>query len=215
MRRLLAAFSAAAFLSTAALAGGDAQPPSTADIVAGVESAYRDVHSLRADFVQVTRSPSLGTEEKQKGKLHLKRPRMMRMEFTGPDARLVVTDGEKIWIYSPADKQAFLYQDLGTGGGMGVLLDDLDKLDEHFDVRRVEDDRRSYVLELTPKTEAPFKSLRVEVSRGQYTLKRIVIVDQMGNETELAFSQVKTNVDLPDSEFQFQVPKGAKVIEGM
>lgn len=202
-----------------AQAGSTESTESTEDIVKGVESTYKGIESLRADFVQTTRSPAMGTEDKQKGKLHLKRPRKMRMEFTGADSKLVVTNGESIWIYSPSDKQVYVYKDLGGGAGMGVLLDDLDKLDEHFDVKVLDKqggaEKRSYLLELVPREQAGFKKLHVEISRKKYTLERLVIIDQMDNQTELAFSQVKMNVAMPDSDFAFEAPKGTQVIEGM
>ena len=36
-------------------------------VIDGVEAAYADVSSLKADFVQVTRSAAMGDETKQKG----------------------------------------------------------------------------------------------------------------------------------------------------
>ena len=46
-------------------------------------------------------------------------------------------------------------------------------------------------------------------------LEKIVITDQLDNETELSFQQVKTNIDLPDDEFVFVAPAGTQVVEGM
>lgn len=203
-----------------AFAAPGAEPETVDEIVAGVEQTYKGVTSLRADFQQVTRSSALGTEDRQRGSIHLKRPRKMRMEFQGPTPRLMVTDGKSIWLYSPADKQAFVYRDLGTGGGgdMGVLLDDLDKIGDLFEVsildRKDAKEGKSYTLELRPRKEAAFKKLRVVVSRRKFLLEKIVIVDQLDNETELSFQQIKLNVDLPDTDFVFVAPAGTQVVEG-
>jgi outer membrane lipoprotein-sorting protein len=37
-------------------------------------------------------------------------------------------------------------------------------------------------------------------------------VDAFGNEVDLRFNQVRTNVALNDSDFSFEVPKGAQVL---
>ena len=70
-----------------------------------------------------------------------------------------------------------------------------------------------FSLALTPKEEAPFKSLLLEVHKRKLTLKRILVVDTFDNETELRFSGVKVNGTVDDSQFQFDVPEDAELIQ--
>jgi outer membrane lipoprotein carrier protein len=188
-------------------------------VVAGVESTYKDVASIRADFVQVTRSAALGGEQKQRGRMVLKRPRKMRWEFQGADASLFVTDGSTMWVWSPAQNQVVVTREVGAeSDGAVALLGGLDKLDELFFVSLLEaesgPEKRTHVLELVPRKPTPaFKKLRITVDRKKYTLERLVWTDAFDNQVDLSFSQVRLNQDVSDAEFTFQVPAGANVID--
>ncbi|NOY26818.1 MAG: outer membrane lipoprotein carrier protein LolA [Oligoflexia bacterium] len=198
----------------------DAEPATVTELVAAVGAAYKDVNSLRADFVQVTRSPAMGEGEKQRGKVQLMRPRSMRWDFSSPDVKLFVTDGKTMWVYTPADKQVFVTEDLGgddkSSGGMDQLLGNLENLDEYFDVtlldRQGGSQKASYVLELVPKSDMQFKKLRLELDHRHYGLERLVIVDAFDNETDLSFSNLKLNPTLDPSVFTFVVPAGIQVV---
>ncbi len=207
------------FFALALPVQGAPSDPTTDEVVAGIEAAYGEVESFRADFVQVSRSPAMGETGKQRGKMQVKRPRKMRWDFQRPDAKLFVTDGARMWVYSPDDKQAILYENVESAGagGMESLLTGLDKLDEHFEVSQIEDAdarrRNNIVLLLRPKTEGMnMKSLRIEFTRKKYNLHRLVMVDAFDNETELSFSQVRLNTPIDDSVFDFQPPAGVEVI---
>lgn len=187
-----------------------------ADVVSGVKAAYKDVQSIRADFTQVRKDAVLKTEDKQRGKLSLKRPRKMRFEFVHPKPSLFVTDGRTLWIYNAELNQVIEQPDLGAeGSGMGILLDDLSRLDELFEVTLVPEDRgpRLYhTLRLVPRKTGSFKSLELNVTKQKYLLQDLMLVDVMDNVTEMHFTGVRLNQDVPDSEFTFVAPVGAQVI---
>lgn len=203
-------------LSSPVLAVGETEPSTVTEVVAAVEKVYEGTETLRADFVQVTRSATLGEEQRQKGRVVLKRPRQMRWEFTAPDNKLFVTDGQTIWIWSPKDNQVIIYKDFSEAtGDMAGLLSDMRQLDELFQVELVDDgkpDRQSYVLFLKPKKAGNTKHLRVEVSKRKYLVEHVEITDQFDTVTDLTFSQVRINPKVTESEFQFTVPAGAQVI---
>lgn len=194
--------------------------PTIEELVQEIETTYAEVESLRAEFVQTTRSAALGEGQKQRGRMELKRPAKMRWDFQRPDPRLFVTNGKRMWVYSPVDKQAILYEDLSKAGGGGIqsLLGDLEALDEHFEVTQVDDPEarrvNNIVLQLVPKKEnVNFKSLRLEVTRKKYGLRRLVLVDAFDTETEISFTQVRLNTAMEDSVFEFEPPPGVEVIK--
>ena len=184
-------------------------------VIKAVETAYTDVTTLRAEFVQVTRSVAMGDETKQRGRVLLKRPKMMRWEFTQPAGNTFVTNGEKMWAWSAAEKQVIVSKAGASGGqGMAQLLDDLNRLGELFEATLVDDSGHpnSIVLALKPKTEAGFQKLTLRLSNKDYAVQHVVILDAFGNEVELSFNQVKNNVSIDDDRFTFQVPAGATVL---
>lgn len=196
----------------------DAEPATVEDLVVEIEKTYGDVQSVRADFVQVSRTVT--GEHKTKGKVSLKRPRLMKWDSTKePGGSLFVTNGEKMWIYSPTDSQVLVYSDLSQAGGGAPfdLLDSLENLTEHFDVKLESaeggKERKSFVVVLTPKAEGQYKSIRLVLSKRRYEIESITLTDAFGGETEFIFTKVQTNSEIPDSEFDFTAPVGAEVIE--
>jgi len=86
MRSLLRALVSACVLSVAArpAAALEQEPRNVQELITAVEHVYAPVQSIRADFVQVSRSASLGDEQRQKGRVILMRPRQRLWYFTSP-----------------------------------------------------------------------------------------------------------------------------------
>ena len=138
----------AVFSATAGAADNEGPPLSTVqEVVSAVEGVYGQAESLRADFVQVTRSVALGEEQRQRGKVVMMRPRMMRWDFTAPDTKLFVTDGKTMWVWSPDDNQVIIYDDVSGGGsGMASLFTDLNQLDELFEIQILDSHNKTETL---------------------------------------------------------------------
>jgi len=197
----------------------DASPesPTTAEVVAAIKDTYRNVITVRADFTQIRVDPITKVEDKQKGRLSLKRPRKMRFDVLSPTPRTFVTDGTTLWFYDPAQKQVIEQADMGSSGsgsGVGVLLDDLSKLDELFETSLLPENKpSSHTLHLVPRKEGVFKSLDLTVSKQKYVLQDLVLVDPMGAVTEMHFTGVRFDADVADTEFVFVAPPGVQVIK--
>lgn len=226
MKRLSQLLSGAAVLATVALVAvptfaeptPEAAAPETVDqLVERVEATYKDVQSLQASFEQVTVSPVGGDPITQAGTVSLKRPRMMRWDSTTSTAgSLFVTDGTKMWLYTPEFKQVLVYQDLSAAGGMGQLdlLSSLDSLDETFTIQAdLAAEGDSIPVVLTPKVESQYKTIVLEVAKSDYGLKSLVMTDVLGVETTMRFSGVELNAELPDDRFSFTAPEGVDVIQ--
>ena len=191
-------------------------------LVEAVKAAYADADAMRADFVQVQSTVGFGPGEKQRGKVVFQRPKKMRWEFKAPVPKSFITDGKKMWVWSPRENdgkgQVIIYENLAASSGMSDLLADLSALDEHFSVELATDDgqvKRSHVLLATPKKEgADIKHLKLWLVRRNYQLERVEVTDQFGNVTDMSFSQVKINpANIKKTEFSFTPPPGAEVIE--
>jgi len=217
IRSFLALLLTSLLLCSTALAQDFTALGSVDEIVKAVEGVYGDVEALQADFIQVSTSAALGDEQRQKGRVVVRRPRMMRWEFTSPDKKLFMTDGATMWIWSPADNQVIVYKDFSASGSdVTGLLSDLNKLNELFEVALMADESGddSYVLDLTPKSAdaGNFKQLRISFTKRKLLVNRVLLTDQFDNVTDLSFSQVKLDAKVDDDSFVFQIPSGAEVI---
>ncbi len=190
-------------LPTSAL-GQDAQA-----VIGKIEARYSEVLVIDAQFLQKT-SSSLYGEDIQKGSVTLKRPMKMRWDFGD---KQWIMNGERLWIYTIADKQVIEFD---TSGGpvdpMYSLLGSLDKLSALFEVAVVQSDEKAHVLDLTPKGDAEFKKIQLTLS-ADLVLEKVRVTNPMGDPVELSFSDVKLGQEAPDEQFNFKAPDGVEVIK--
>src|SRR3990172_10606963 len=108
--------------------------PST-DLLKRVQSTYRDVNDLTADFVQ--QSYIEGFDAKSfRGKLFLKKPGMVRWDYTRPVKQNIIINGDKIILYFHEQKQAIIQKASAhpdAEPAMG-LLSNIEKWEESFSV---------------------------------------------------------------------------------
>lgn len=190
--------------------------PSVTQLIDAVEATYSGATSIRAEFLQVDKSKSLGTEVRQRGRIVLERPRKVRVEMGFPVTQTYVSDGKTMWAYSVKDKQVFESPELGGGGGMGILLEDLSKIGDLFDVTLLPEEPskpQSVTVKLVPRQQGAFKSLQLTMSKQKYVLQDLVLVNQLDDVTQMTFSAVTMNKDIPDAEFTFVAPPGVKVVK--
>ena len=182
----------------------------TEELIKAIEAKYADVTGMQADFTQTTRSVLFGAEQ-QRGDVTLKRPSMMRWNFT--NEKQFVTDGKTMWIYTRADNQVIKYDDISTSTSTAdSLLQSLDKLSTIFKVELEPSDSGQHVLILLPNGEnSQFKKIRLILSKS-LLVDHVVVTDAFDNVTELQFTNMKLNTEVSDSLFQFDIPSGAEVI---
>jgi outer membrane lipoprotein carrier protein len=196
---------------SAADAGDDA-----AKTLDAVQKRYDAVQDLRATFSQTSFSAALGKETEARGSVVVKRPGKMRWEYTKPDGRVIVLDGNAIRIWSPEEKQlqiAALSPEnvsptaLGFLMGQGVLRDS-------FDAKPVsEPGRHERGLLLHPKGDAGFESLTLWLDPKSLQLRESVVVDLFGNRTRVRLDAIVENGGVDASAFELSAPAGADVID--
>jgi len=126
-----------------------------------------------------------------------------------------VSDGKTVWIHDPAfaevqklpAAEGFL-----TGAAAQFLLGAGD-MRRDFKVSALSCDATKAELELIPRQPATYEKLVLDVDAKTGNVQQTRIVDLLGNVVVVEFSDQRFNLKPPDSEFQFQVPEGTKVIE--
>src|SRR5262245_14961395 len=82
-------------------AGSALAGPSLDDVVRGVESAYGRMNDLKADFNQTSFNKSLNSTIPAQGAVYLKKGGKLRWEYSEPTKQEIVSDGKKLWVYTP------------------------------------------------------------------------------------------------------------------
>lgn len=207
----------AAVLVLAAASAASAQ--SLDDVVRDLEATYARVADLRADFTQTAFNKSLNQTIPAQGVVYLKRGGKLRWEYTEPTPQQIVSDGKKLWVYTPALNQVNVGEaPEALAGPAGSFLAGLGRLRAEFAVRFLNpadprDRAGHWVLDLTPRHPLPtLARLILSVDAKTWEVRRAVVYDQFENTVTMRFTKVALNSGLPDRLFAFEPPKGVATV---
>jgi outer membrane lipoprotein carrier protein len=170
------------------------------------------VQTMRASFRQeVVRGAEQATEE-ARGHVTLKRPGRFRWDYEQPYQRVVLADGQKLWLYE-ADLEQVTVRPLAAGLGEtpAALLTGGRDILERFDyVSSWSGDRLTWVRLKPRAADSDFDSVAIAFAGD--TPVQLELNDRLGQQTRLYLSDVRTNVSVADDTFHFEVPAGVDVI---
>src|SRR3954464_10420658 len=183
-------FGLAAICLLTAVAVAQQAAPSVDKVSEDLDRHYNELRSLRATFSETYRGA--GITRTESGTLWLSRPGKMRWEYTEPREKLFVSDGKTAYFYVPGERQA-----------RKAPLDKLDdlrsplryllgktKLKKEFEnlTVRAGDQPGAVLIRGVPTGMADrVTEMTMELGpNGQ--VRRIVIEEADGSETEFAFS---------------------------
>jgi outer membrane lipoprotein carrier protein len=193
--------------------------PTLDEAVQRVEVTYRALRDLKATFQQSAFNKTLNQATEARGTLYWKRPGKLRWEYTAPTPQQIVSDGAKLWVYTPELKQVNVADaPSALTGPAGSFIQGLGQVREHFTPRFLNpaqplDADGLAVLDLAPKKSEPLLArLVVSVDPASGLVRKAVVYDQLGNTVSVRFLDVATNPSLADSLFVFTPPPGVAVI---
>lgn len=187
-------------------------------VLSEIQNRYEKTNDSEANFIQEYLGKGM-KQSKGEGKVYFKKKGMMRWDYTVPKQKMI-SDGHTLWYYQPEEKQVlvsdvskFLKEKtpLAFLAGEGNLSRDFNLLNVNESVSQKED---NYVVELAPKEPfATLTKLILTVDKKNYNILQADVVDELGNVTRTRFTELKTNVGLSNSFFQFTIPPGTDVIK--
>ena len=177
-----------------------------------MEAFSKDLKSTSGSFSQsVTDANGRGGDE-SRGTLSLQAPRQFRWETKQPYEQTIVADGQRVWVYEPDLQQVTVRsQSSEEAHSPLTVLTDLSQLDSQFTATESGERDGLAWLKLTSKAKDP-EFEYAELGFAAHDLERMLFKDQLGNTTEIRFSDWKRNPKLAADTFQFTPPKGVDVI---
>lgn len=175
-------------------------------------SLLSQADTLTGRFSQLSLDASGTQLQETSGELALKRPGQFRWHTDEPMEQLLVSNGEKVWLYDP-DLQQVTIQQLDqrlTHTPALLLSGDVSTISENFEVSHKE---VGDVIDFTLRPKARdtlFDSLRLSFRGG--VINDMQLIDSVGQRTNILFMGVKMNEPLKSGLFQFEIPEGADVI---
>jgi outer membrane lipoprotein carrier protein len=181
-----------------------------------IQQKYDKVRDFTADFTQTYQGGVLRKTSTEKGTLQVKKPGRMRWEYTSPEQKLFVSDGQKIYSYIPADRQVIVSSvptdDRATTAvlflvGKGDLARDFNV--SYADAAAPD----TIALKLDPTSrQADYDWLELVVDRESLQIRTLIAAEREGGRSTFQFSNYRENTGLADKIFTFKIPRGVDVV---
>ena len=172
--------------------------------------------TLRAGFTQIVVAKNGTRPQQSSGVMIFSRPGKFRWQIEKPYSQLLVSDGEKVWIYDP-DLRQVTVKKVGNalGGTPAALLagesGGKSSLEKSFTLREAGEREGLEWVEAVPKSqESGFEKLRLGFAGSD--LKAMELLDNFGQTTSLYFSNLERNPVVAASLLSFKPPAGVDVI---
>jgi len=190
------------------------------DVVNNIKKNYSSLESYQANFSIV--SAKGDKKATQTGVLRFKSSDKLLMEFYQPSRQKIVSNGEMMWIYIPS-MNVVAEQDLMSDSGLFTSGSEagLNRLFSKYHYRfaskdepeTMPDGSKMYTLVLKQKeSRGGYKTINLWISES-FFIQKAEGFTSSGKKVEITLSDIKTNVDLPNGIFKFDIPATARVIK--
>lgn len=185
------------------------------EVLEKIQYFYDNIKSIKADFIQETIFLN-GSKEIRTGKVLIKKPGKFRWEYQSPEKFLIISDGVRVFIYYPEEKEVLIYPSgkvissqlaLGFMNGRGSIKKDL-KL-ESFEILN----KKEWKISFLPLTKDPYIEkivLTVNLDTGE--IKEFYFINTAGEKMRIVFNKLEYNLSLGNNLFTFVPPRDSKII---
>lgn len=186
------------------------------DLSRKIQETYTSIQSFKTGFRQKLTNAASGEVQERTGTILFRKPRNIRWETISPEKELLVVRDDLVWDVFPAEGVAYKYSLEGKFSSKTMLefLTGEVSLEQDFQVldQGLEDGLRK--VRLVPKNPEPSLVLAyLWLDPQDLTLKKILLVDFFGNGNELAFEDLKLDVNVSDDQFSYTPPEDMAVID--
>jgi len=140
----------------------------------------------------------------------------MKWSYGAPDTQILISNGSTLWLYVPEEEQATKVpiESIYSSNTPALFLAGKGKLTQTFNVESVNLDKNPISITLTPKADdQALTRLQLFANKKNYQITGSTVYDKLGNKTEIRFSNIQTNREIPEKTFQFQAPANVEVLD--
>lgn len=213
-RRLMRTFAAAALMLLVTVPAGGGNAAASASRAAHLSSAERaevarieeylnSLSTVRAHFLQAT-----STGQFAEGELYLSRPGRLRIEYEPPVRVLIVADGTWL-IYHDKELEQVSYVPLGSTPARILTKGkvSLSAADGEFVVTGFSRASGTIRLTVVQKKDPKAGSVTLVFNANPLVLKKWVVTDPQGVETDVSLVSARFDVPLNPKLFEFKDPR--------
>lgn len=177
-----------------------------------VEALYSTQKTLIVQFKQITENAVLKTRRESAGRIMIQRPDKLRWDQRTPDQSLLVSDGKKVWFYTPPFDETERGQvierkavDVKSQLASAVLSGNFSSV-KGLRVKAIGPE----TFELTPKagTAGDVSQIQLTIDTEAKQITHVLLLHKSGNKTQIELSQIELGKPIPASDFVFVPPPG-------
>jgi outer membrane lipoprotein carrier protein len=191
--------------------GADGPPES---MLKALENRYNQAKTLQVLFTEYYTPPG-AIRRTESGILMLRRPGRMRWNYSQPAGKLIVSDNKYLWLYTPAANRVEKMK-LKESDDMRVPMAFLlGKLDFSKEFRNIQAKPVEGGTEIScePKSDnLPYSHVEFVVGPDQQ-IRQVKVIGFDNSILDFRFEQERLDPPLDSKLFQFQMPKGAELVE--
>ena len=163
--------------------------------------------SIMCDFVQEKNLSMLEDKIVSTGKFWFKRDNKVRMEYFKPTYYLIVINGNNIKTKDSQKETKVSGKSFEQINKMMIDCVQGTALDNKSFNTRLFENGQSYLVEMTPVTKSMqgiFKNINLTVDKKDYSVTKMDMVEQSGDNTVISFLHKQMNVNIKDDVFAIQ-----------
>jgi outer membrane lipoprotein carrier protein len=187
---------------------------SSEEVLGHVRERYATIRDAEISFTQKTVFAGSRVEQTSSGSLLLKKENMYRVEMEG---QTVVTDGKTVWSYSRPTHQVLI--DLFNADARArtperILMGETDDYTATLLGRETSGGRELVGVKLNPRgDQSAGGTIRLWVDPKTWLIRKAVLEDGNGKETVYTVNEIRVNIGVADSRFDYEIPEGAEVVD--
>jgi outer membrane lipoprotein carrier protein len=192
-----------------------AQTTRPADALArDLQTRYQSIRDFSASFVQSYRAGVLKTQTRESGTVAVKKPGKMRWVYVTPERKEFVSNGSKMWVFFPEEKQATVRDAADQATTPDLFLSGRGDIARDFTPSYVDSPVAGTIaLKLVPrKSEPEYEYLILALDPAKLQIRGLTTRDHQGGESTFTFANMKENLGLSDKDFEFRPPRGVTVV---
>ena len=181
-----------------------------------IQRQYEKVSTFEADFTQRSYVKMMNQAQSVKGTVKIKKPGKMKWVYGAPDTQILISDGKNLWLYVPEEEQATKVpvESIYSSNTPALFLAGKGKLTRSFNVESVSEENRNILVTLVPKNEDQgLARLILHANKKNYQITGSTVYDKLGNKTDIRFSRIRINREIPEEQFQLKTPPGVEILD--
>lgn len=185
------------------------------ELVTKMQKKYETLESFKAGFTQTYQSKRFSDRLVEKGVVYFHKGGLMKWEYSEPEKKLFLSDGQFYMYYVAEDKQLVKVpmQENDDQHSPALFLAGRGNFQRDFRPEWSDPRPGSHLIKMIPlKPQPDFAYLIIDVNPVNGLIERLLVIDEYDNRTEYNFQQIQENPNLPSNFFAFQPPPGTDII---